>query len=237
MRLPIEYGIIPPLVCLRMLPAAFRFLSNGHAYNHLYDFYRWGTPLALIANGTKPQGLTKEETVSRILLLRWSIVALLILLPARNMDAQVSGTIQARATVVASMTVTGSNDLDFGTVTPGVDKSVEKIAVGSAGEWTVVAGGSGAEVTLDFTLPNSLSAGASSLSIIFSNSDASYANSALASQTSPSVSMNPSLVTTANLSSTGAMTVWLGGSVSPIMSQSAGEYTASIQLTVTLTGS
>ncbi len=175
--------------------------------------------------------------MGRILLLRWSIVALLILLPTRKMDAQVSGTIQARATVVASMTVTGSNDLDFGTVTPGVDKSVEKIAVGSAGEWTVVAGGPGAEVMLDFTLPNSLSAGASSLSIIFSSSDASYANSALASQTSPSVSMNPSLVTTANLSGTGAMTVWLGGSVSPIMSQSAGDYTGSIQLTVTLTGS
>ncbi|MFH1374936.1 MAG: hypothetical protein ABII79_14220 [bacterium] len=174
--------------------------------------------------------------MDRILLLRWSIVALLILLPARKMDAQVSSTIQARATVVASMTVIGSNDLDFGIVTPGVDKSVEKIAVGSAGEWTVVAGGFGAEVTLDFTLPDSLSSGTSSLPITFSSSDASYANSALATQTNPSVSMNPYSVSTVNLNSTGSMTVWLGGSVSPIMSQGAGEYTASIQLTVTLTG-
>lgn len=164
------------------------------------------------------------------------LIAVLVPLMGSHMGAQVTGTIQAHATVVASLTVSGDNDLEFGNVTPGVPKSVQSTEVGSAGEWTIVAGGPSAEVTLAFTIPPSLSSSGNNLPVQFAAGDAAYANTALASQTSPTMSIDPGVMTTANLDGVGGMVVWIGGTAVPGVSQAAGDYTGQIQMTVTLTG-
>ncbi len=89
--------------------------------------------------------------------------------------AQERGTIQALATVISSLNVVGTNNLQFGTVTPGINKAVDKSSVGFAGEW-LVTGTSNAEITVDFELPDSLATvdSLSFLTIIFSGTDASY---------------------------------------------------------------
>ena len=149
--------------------------------------------------------------------------------------AQVTGVLQAVAVVSSSLTVQGTSQLDFQTVVPGVDKAVDK-ATAEAGEFTVAGGGPGAEVQLTFTLPNQLLSGANSMPVVFSTTDASYATDVLRTQSPPTAICNPYIVTTANLAADGGMTVWIGGEVMPSPVQSAGTYSANIELTVTLTG-
>lgn len=162
-------------------------------------------------------------------------LVLLVLLCSPG-QAQESGTIQATASVVASLTVTGSNNLQFGSVTPGTPKSVDKATAGSAGEWTIT-GTASAEVTLDFTLPTELTDGAAAtMPISFSTTDASYEDGSGGGQAAPAGVINPAVVSTLNLSGAGDMTVWIGGSVNPGIAQTGGNYSGDIVLTVTYTG-
>jgi hypothetical protein len=151
--------------------------------------------------------------------------------------AQESAVIRAVATVLPSMTVVGTNNLNFEYVFPDVRKSVEKTAVGYAGEWTI-SGSPSAEVTLQFTLPDSLQAvhGNAAMRIGFSIADAAYDDGTGAGQSAPSGVINPYAVNTKNLSWLGTMVVWLGGTVYPSRSQTGGTYTGDITLTVTYTG-
>jgi hypothetical protein len=175
----------------------------------------------------------KEEEV-RLLLILGSFLVLLLLTPAAQ--AQESGTIQATATVVSSLTVTGSNNLQFGSVTPGTPKAVDKTTIGSAGEWTIT-GTASAEVTLDFTLPTELSDGAAAtMPITFSATDASYEDGSGGGQAAPAGVINPAVISTVDLSGAGEMTVWIGGTVNPGLAQTGGNYSADVVLTVTYTG-
>ena len=149
--------------------------------------------------------------------------------------AQESASIQALATVVSTLSVSGSNDLQFQSVNLGVNKSVDKTDVGLAGEWTIL-GQAGAEVTLDFSLPANLTSGGNNLAISFTTTDASYANDPLNDQTNPTAAINPAIVTTTNLGAGGGMLVWIGGTVNPSIGQASGAYSATIELSVTLTG-
>lgn len=161
---------------------------------------------------------------------------LVLLLLAIPVQAQESGTIQATATVVSSLTVTGSNNLQFGSVTPGTPKTVDKATAGSAGEWEIT-GTASAEVTLDFTLPTELSDGAAAtMPISFTATDASYEDGSGGGQAAPAGVINPAVVSTVNLSGAGDMTVWIGGAVNPAIAQTGGSYSADIILTVTYTG-
>ncbi len=156
------------------------------------------------------------------------VVALGLIGP--GVAAQESATIQATATVVSSLTVTGSVNLQFDNVTPGVNKAVDKTTVGKAGEWTVSAG-NGAEVTLDFTLPANLASGGNNMPITFSTTDGGYG----ANQATPTA-INPAVVTTTNMDGSGALTIWIGGTAEPGAGQSGGAYAGDVELIVTLTG-
>ncbi len=152
-----------------------------------------------------------------------------------SLFAQESASIQALATVVSTLSVNGTNDLQFQTVSLGVNKLVDKTDVGLAGEWTV-SGQAGAEITLDFTVPVNLTSGASNLAISFSSTDASYANDPLNDQSNPTAAIDPAVVTTTILGSGGGLMVWIGGTVNPTIGQGSGAYSGSVELTVTLTG-
>ncbi len=149
--------------------------------------------------------------------------------------AQESASIQATATVVTTLSVNGTNDLQFQSVSLGVNKSVDKTAVGLAGEWTIL-GQAGAEVTLDFVVPANLISGANNLVISFSSTEASYANDPLNDQSNPTAAIDPAVVSTTTLGAGGGLMVWIGGTVNPTAGQASGAYTGTVELLVTLTG-
>lgn len=157
---------------------------------------------------------------------------------APTAQAQEHGTIQALATVVSSLNVLGVNNLNFGTVTPGLNKTVTRTTVGLAGEWEIT-GTATAEITLDFTLPNNLILPDSSAAMLvqFNSTDAAYDDGSGGGQLAPSAVINPNGPITANLGTGGQMNVWIGGTVRPTISQTGGNYAADIILTVAYTGS
>jgi len=155
--------------------------------------------------------------------------------PLTQIQAQESATVQAIATVLPALTVTGTNDLNFGTVTPGTPVTVDKSDAGLAGEFIIV-GMPAAEVSLAFTLPDSLRTGAGdAMDIIFGAVDASY-DDGTGSQAAPLAVINPQLAELGNIGAGSDMTVWIGGQVTPGLAQTGGAYTGQVVLTVTLTG-
>mgnify|MGYP001404368817 CR=1 FL=1 len=151
-------------------------------------------------------------------------------------SAQESGTIQATATVLAALAVRGVNNLQFETVIPGIDKAVDKATIGLAGEFEIV-GHDSAEISLDFTLPDSLLQDSTAfMRVGFSNTDASYDDGTGGGQTVPSGVINPNGPLTLRLGPTGTMNLWMGGTVYPTITQTGGDYAADITLTVIYTG-
>jgi hypothetical protein len=156
------------------------------------------------------------------------IVAGLLALAAPPAEAQESATIQALATVISSLSISGENNLQFGNVTPGVNKTVDKAEPGFAGEWYIT-GSPGSEITLDFTLPDSLLLVVDStngLRINFNNTDASFDDGSGGGQLAPTGTLDPNGLGTEDLGGTGEMRVWIGGTVYPRISQTGGDYAA-----------
>ena len=165
------------------------------------------------------------------------LAAGLVLCLADTTTAQEVASIQATATVVSSLTIVGTQGLVFGTVTPGTPTSIATSAVGFAGQFDV-AGSASAELQLTFTLPTALteSGSGATLPVSFSSTDVTYANQVADNQTSPSGILNPNGPNAIRLSPTGAMLLWVGGTVTPSISQTGGNYTQSVMLTVVYTG-
>lgn len=162
---------------------------------------------------------------------------LIVAVLAASASAQERGTIQALATVISSLNVIGTNNLQFGTVTPGVNKSVNKNSVGFAGEWTIT-GTSNAEVTVDFELPVSLVTvdSLAFLNIIFSGTDASWDDGSGGGQTAPAGVIDPNGPSTLDIGVGGTLMVWVGGTVLPGVSQTGGDYANDVVLVVAYTG-
>jgi hypothetical protein len=175
----------------------------------------------------------RRRTLSLIL-----VVSILAALAVPSAQAQESAIIQATATVLPSLTIIGTNNLQFGTVTPGVNKSVDKATLGFAGEWSII-GQALAEISLDFTLPDSLILVDSTVGmrIMFTNTDASYEDGTGAGQTAPAGTVNPLGPSALNLAFDGTLWIWIGGEVLPRLTQTGGDYAADVVLTVAYTGS
>lgn len=168
-----------------------------------------------------------------------SIIAALVLLAGPpEAAAQESATIQALATVISSLSITGNTNLQFGTVTPGVSKSVDKNEPGFAGEWTIT-GSPAAELTIDFILPDSMVLVGDStlgLPLSFISTDAAYDDGSGGGQSAPTGVIDPNGLGTERLGAGGQMTIWIGGRASPRISQTGGNYAADVVLSVTYTG-
>jgi hypothetical protein len=133
-----------------------------------------------------------------------------------------------------AQTVTGVSDLEFGNMFPGVPQVITNKSFGAA-EYTVT-GTAGAEVTLDFLLPEYVSISGANMPLLFSTTDCSLDSSLVPDQSSPSAdNLNPYETITYRLGSSG-LTVWLGGRCVPGLVQKAGDYAATIRLTVAYTG-
>ncbi len=165
------------------------------------------------------------------------VVALtgLLLSPAALAAQSNNATINATANVLTPLDVTAGAALDFGNVFPGVNATVDPVTDANAGRWDVAGAsraGTGYEVTLDYTLPATLSDGGSNtMPIVFSSSSSSYGTTQGSSTT-----VDPNSQQTVNLPTSGNMSVWMGGEVQPPTNQASGSYSAGITLTVNYTG-
>lgn len=142
---------------------------------------------------------------------------------AAAVEAQTSANIQATATVLSAVTVAGIQDLQFGNVTPGVNKAVA-IADAGAGRFDVTkAAGEG--VTLAFTLPTDLSDGTNTLPIgTWTGAWNTSATTVGATGFDPVTGTN-----TAATVGTG-ITVYVGATVSPAVAQVAGNYSGTVTM-------
>lgn len=145
---------------------------------------------------------------------------------AATLEAQTSADIQATATVLSAVTVTAGNDLQFGNVTPGVNKTIG-IADAGAGRFDVIKAATQG-VTLSFTLPTDLTSGANNLPIgSWTGGWNTSATPAGATTFTPS----PAGTNTAATAGT-TISVYVGATVSPAAAQVAGSYTGDVTMSV-----
>ena len=128
-----------------------------------------------------------------------------------------------------------NNDLVFGSVFPGIPKTITKYTAGSACEFQIT-GTAGDEITIDFDLPRYMNVSGYNMQMIFNETDCSIDTSASPDQSDPEFDdLDPWHTLTYRLGSSG-MTIWMGGRVVPALRQQQGSYTASIVITVQYTG-
>jgi Domain of unknown function (DUF4402) len=136
-----------------------------------------------------------------------------------------SANIQALATVYQPISVSGNRALDFGTVFPGVAKSVG-VAAATSGQFQLGGQASG-NVNLTFTLPTDLASGGNNLPIGTWTGCTSPTNT-----TTGCTSFTPSGTPTGSaFSGAGALWVFVGATVTPAAAQAAGNYSGTVTLT------
>jgi hypothetical protein len=139
----------------------------------------------------------------------------------------VNGSIQATAQVQTPITVTGTQNLAFGNVFPGVAKAVAYSDATNGGKFSVAGQGS-TPVTYSFALPANLTSGGNNLPI---GSWLGYVNTT--NSTSGGSAITPSgTPATATLSAGGQLFFFVGATVTPGPAQVAGSYTGTVTLTV-----
>lgn len=138
-----------------------------------------------------------------------------------------TATINASATVMQPINVVGAVNLAFGSVFPGVARTVAVNAAG-AGRFDVT-GQASAPVFVSFVLPANLTSGANSLPI---GTWTGHANTVNNPTTGSSFTPSAAL-TSATFSGTGQLFVFVGATVTPATNQAAGVYNGTIQITVT----
>ncbi len=167
---------------------------------------------------------------------RAAVVLLLAVFMVPSARSQEIGIIQATATVISSLSILGSNNLVFGSVTPGINKIVPRTSAGFAGEWSIT-GTSLSELSLTFTLPTVLDHGsvAATMPISFNSTDAALSDGT-GSQSAPNAVVDPNGPSVFRLGAGGLLFVWLGGTVQPSVAQSGGDYASNVTLTIAYTG-
>jgi hypothetical protein len=159
-------------------------------------------------------------------LVRLAVGALAPLCALGSAHAQNNASATVTATVQQPITVTKNNDLSFGTVFPGVDKSIP-VTAGGAAKFTV-AGQASTPVNLTFTIPATITSGGNNLAL------ASWSgHHATTDVTSGGTTFTPSAsATTATLSGSGALYLYVGATAQPTASQAAGSYSGNMTMTV-----
>jgi hypothetical protein len=138
--------------------------------------------------------------------------------------------------ICVSQNITINNNLAFGTVIPGIPKTIDKTDAGSAAEFQIT-GVAGNEVTVDLSLPTYMNSGSNHIQMVFSETGCSIDTSTVPDQSSPIFDDQDPWHTMTYRLGTNGMTIWLGGVAIPGLVQPAGSYSAVIVLTVAYTGS
>lgn len=151
----------------------------------------------------------------------------------------------ATATVLAVLTVTATQALDFGSVYQGVAKVQDETSNANSGIFTIT-GEVGANISCYMQLPEyvALANGTDRMVIIFSATDATFSILAAAAPSTPvapgagaTLNTDPRNLTGTVIGVGGVSQIFLGGKVIPSVNQAAGAYSGDIMLTVAYTGS
>ena len=164
----------------------------------------------------------------------WVVIALAVV---RTQDTWAQASIVARADVSATaLSVLDVDDVQFGTVTPGLPTVIDPQTSPNAGKFEV-RGAQRAEITLDFTLPTSLTVGPNAMPIAFSPTSACHRNR---DQQNQCAYFDPTTTVVTRIRNRAfpdnLRIVWVGGTVSPSVVQFPGVYRGSIVLTAAYTG-
>ena len=139
----------------------------------------------------------------------------------------VNGSISATATVQSPITVTGAQNLGFGNVFPGVAKTVAYSDATNSGQFSVT-GQASTPVSYSFSLPTNLTSSGNNLPI---GSWTGYLNTT--NSTSGGSAITPSATPAGGtLSASGALYLFVGATVTPLVNLPAGSYTGTVTLTV-----
>lgn len=161
---------------------------------------------------------------------RWAkaaTAAVAILAVSASSASAQSDDILVTANVFQALTVSGTNNLAFGNVFPGVNKTVAPADAGS-GRFSIT-GQASVPVDLTFTLPGSLSDGGGN-TLPIANWDGLHNT---ANVTGGATGFTPSgTATTVNLSGAGQLFIFIGAQVQPAGNQAAGSYQGTVTLTV-----
>jgi hypothetical protein len=154
-----------------------------------------------------------------------TILALGLAMPSGlTAQAQNSAPINVTADVQQPITVLAGNALTFGNVFPGVVTAVN-LASPSAGRFDVT-GQASAPVSMTFVVPANLTWSGNDLAVAFTgvwNGINDPSGTSIASFAG---------ATGATFSATGTLFVFIGGTVTPLVSQPAGNYAGTVQMTV-----
>jgi len=154
-------------------------------------------------------------------------------IPTATKGQAVSGDILATATVAAVLSVSNANNLQFGTVFQNIAATVATDDI-EAGQFAVT-GANDAEITIDLTFPAVLdhtTIPATTMPFGTPTAEFSFTTAALGT---PFVGGATATQTTV-LSGIGELNIFVGGTVSPAVTQAPGDYEGTITATVDYTG-
>lgn len=160
-------------------------------------------------------------------LIKTTLILLLLTGITTTVSAQ-DAEIEANATVEANVDLSSGEDLNFGNITAGSPSTVNP-SDAAAGTFSV--SGNVGNVDLDFTLPEVLNGSEDDLPISFGGTSASWGDNDYDSNND----FDPNDGTSVNLleQTDRDITVYIGGTVSPVTNQAAGSYSGTVTLTAT----
>jgi len=166
----------------------------------------------------------------------------LVLLSVSGAASQDVASGLATANVTNLLTVTATQNLQFGQVFQGVAKTVANNVTASSGIFTI-GGEPLANISIYFVLPEYLAtaSGDDRMVIAFGSADLTYDSTNNVDPATPGggalVGINPrSMPATTDIGGLGQSALFLGGKVTPAVNQKAGPYTGDILVTVAYTG-
>jgi uncharacterized protein DUF4402 len=128
------------------------------------------------------------------------------------------------------LTVQGVRSLVFGTLFPGIPKLVLRTDPLNSGQIDV-SGAKFTQVQLQFALPAVMSdPGGATLPLSFGSNDGGWSPP---QQIGNQIAFDPRAAFVAPLDQNGKVSVYLGGTATPLVSQRAGTYSGTVTLTVT----
>ncbi len=175
-----------------------------------------------LTNSSTPKQELEMRSITKL-----SLVVAALVLTGTAVQAQTNNaSITATANVQTPINVLGAQQLSFGNVFPGVNKTIAATDLTNAGRFDVT-GQASSPVTISFTLPATLGSAGNTMPIV-SYTGVHAQNNAQTGGTafSPAAGASPSL------NASGALWVWVGAQVQPATNQAAGVYTGSITMTV-----
>ena len=158
-----------------------------------------------------------------------SLALLALTLVGTSVAQAQSANITATATVLTPLTLTGTANLAFGNVFPGIAKTVA-VTDATSGRFTI-AGNPGSQVSMTFALPTDLT-GPGTLPIGTRTGDHHHPNPPGGTLFTPSAAATLATLDAA----TGNRFLFIGATVSPTVAQAAGAYTGTVTLNVVYTG-